>query len=346
MKALSLSAPGIWEWIEIPVPEMTHPEDVLVRIHRVGICGTDYAGFLGKMPFFSYPRVPGHELGVEVIAVGPKGSPLLKPGMRCAVEPYLNCQKCYACLRGHTNCCESHRTLGVMCDGGLTEFLVLPSRKLHPSESLEYDQLALVETLGIGRHAVQRVAPTPSETVLVIGTGPIGLAVIEFAKLAGSRIIAMDLSPERLAFARQRMDVAETICVKPESPEEALEALKQITQGRLADVVVDATGNAMSMSGAMMYCSFAGRLVYVGITQSELQFPHATLLHRRELTIFASRNSLASDFHAILRLMESGAIDTRPWLTHHSPFSQVIERFPTWLEPSSQVVKAIVHMEA
>src|SRR3954462_7406557 len=158
MKALLLEAPRTFRRIETESPGRPGPGEALVRVHRVGVCGTDISGYLGKMPFFSYPRIPGHELGVEVIAIG-SGVTNVKVGDRCSVEPYINCGKCYSCRRGHTNCCESNKTLGVMCDGGLCERIVLPGSKLHPSSKLTFEQLALVETLAIGCHAVNRGNP-------------------------------------------------------------------------------------------------------------------------------------------------------------------------------------------
>src|SRR5206468_972078 len=218
----------------------------------------------------------------------------VKPGDRCSVEPYINCQTCYSCRRGHTNCCESHKTLGVMCDGGMCERMILPARKLHVSRQLTFEQLALVETLAIGCHAINRADPKPGENVLVIGAGPIGLSVIEFAKLSEVKTIVMDLNEQRLAFVREKMGVPDTIVTKGDGDE--LNRLTELTDGQLADVVVDATGSNISMSHALNYCAFAGRLVYVGITPELVSFPHAPVLHRRELTILASRNALAPDF--------------------------------------------------
>ena len=186
MKAIQLVEPKQFRVIDVPEPPPPGPGEAVVRVYRVGVCGTDFSGYLGKMPFFSYPRIPGHELGVEVVAVGP-GVTSVKPGDRASVEPYINCQTCYSCTRGHTNCCEHHQTLGVHCDGGLRPRFTVPARKLHVSARLTFEQLALVETLGIGLHAINRANPRPDETVLVIGAGPIGLSVIEFAKPAGSR---------------------------------------------------------------------------------------------------------------------------------------------------------------
>ncbi|MFO0805014.1 MAG: zinc-binding alcohol dehydrogenase family protein [Gemmataceae bacterium] len=340
MKAIQLLEPKQFRMIDVPEPPAPGPGDAVVRIHRVGICGTDYSGFLGKMPFFSYPRIPGHELGVEVVAVG-SGVTSVKPGDRAAIEPYINCQSCYSCARGLTNACENHKTLGVHIDGGLCPLFTIPARKLHVSKKLTFEQLALVETLGIGLHAVNRSAPKPDETVLVIGAGPIGLSVIEFAKLAGSRVIVMDLNENRLRFARERMGVAETILAK--GFDDDVKTFTDLTGGKLGNVVVDATGSAKSMSTAYHFVGFGGRLVWVGITQDELKFTQP-LMHRREMTFLASRNAQSPEFTRIVRLIEGGMIDTRPWITHTAPFDAMIERFPGWMDPNAGVVKAMVEM--
>jgi alcohol dehydrogenase len=341
MKAISLDQPRQFRQIEIAEPAAPAAGEALVRVHRVGICGTDYGGYLGKMPFFSYPRIPGHELGVEVLAVG-EGVTHVKPGDRCSVEPYINCQQCYSCRRGLTNCCEAHKTLGVMCDGGLCERCILPARKLHVSTKLTYEQLALVETLAIGCHAVDRGAPAAGEHVLVIGAGPIGLSAIEFVKVAGAKSIVIDINEARLAFCKNTMRVDHTIIARGDGSE--LKALEEITGGQLADVVIDATGSNQSMSAALAYCAYGGRLVYVGITQQELSFPHAPIMHRRELSILASRNALSRDFSRIIRLIEDGTIDTKPWITHRTAFDDLIGEFPNFLKPETGVIKAVVEL--
>ena len=340
MKAIQLEKPLQFRIIDVPEPPSPGPGDAVVRIHRVGICGTDYSGFLGKMPFFSYPRIPGHELGVEVVAIG-EGVTNVKVGDHAAIEPYINCQTCYSCTRGHTNCCENHKTLGVHIDGGLCPLFTIPARKLHVSAKLTYEQLALVETLGIGLHAINRASPKPEETVLVIGAGPIGLSVIEFAKISGSRVIVMDLNEQRLRFARERMGVKETILAK--NFDEDVKAFTDLTNGRLGNVVVDATGSSKSMSTAYHFVGFTGRLVWVGITQDQLAFAQP-LMHRREMTFLASRNALSPEFTRIVRLIEGGMIDTRPWITHTAPFEGLIEAFPGWMKPEAGVVKAMVEM--
>ena len=342
MKALQLSEPKSWKIIDIPEPPAPSVGEVLVRVHRVGVCGTDLGGYLGKFPLFSYPRIPGHELGVEVLEVG-TGVTNVKPGDHCSVEPYLNCQTCYSCRRGFTNCCEHHKTLGVMCDGGLTERIVLPARKVHVANRLTYEQAALVETLAIGCHAVDRGCAKAGENVLVIGAGPIGLSVLEFVKLSGARPIVADISESRLAFVRDRMGVPATLMIAGDDSDVA--ALEAMTNGQRADLVIDATGNNRSMIRAFEFAAFAGRVVYVGITQQNLDFPHAPLLHRRELTILASRNALSRDFTRIISLIEEGKIDTDAWITHHGAFEEVPELFPSWLDPNAGVMKAVIHID-
>ncbi len=341
MKALQLEKPESWRIIDIPEPQAPAAGEALVRVHRVGVCGTDLGGYLGKFPFFSYPRIPGHELGVEVLAIG-AGVSNVKPGDRCSVEPYLNCQQCYACRRGFTNCCEHHKTLGVMCDGGLTERILLPARKLHLAGALSMEQAALVETLAIGCHAVDRSGCKQGETALVVGAGPIGLSALEFVKLSGARPIVADISEARLAFVRNTMGVPDTLAIRNDASD--IENLESMTQGQRADVVIDATGNSKSMVRAMEFAAFAGRIVYVGITQQNLEFAHAPLFHRREITLMASRNALSRDFGRIIGLIEQGKINTDPWITHHADFNDVPKEFPHWLDPNAGVMKAVIHV--
>ncbi len=341
MQALQLVEPQRWRIIEEPEPKPPGPGEAVVRVHAVGICGTDYGGYLGKMPFFSYPRIPGHELGVEVVAVG-QGVTAVQPGDRCCVEPYINCQQCHSCRRGLTNCCEHHQTLGVHCDGGLRPLFTLPARKLHPSPRLGHEQNALVETLAIGCHAVDRCSPTQAETVLIIGAGPIGLSAVEFARLTGARTIVADTSASRLESVRNRLGITDTLMMGGGAADIA--AVDEMTGGNRCEVVIDATGSAASMSRSLEFASFGGRVVFVGITQQDLAFPHAPVMHRRELSLLASRNARPDDFLRIISLIESGQINTAPWITHQLPFADVVAAFPSLLDPASGTLKAVIHL--
>ena len=340
MKALLLEAPKSFKTIETDSPSKPGPGEALVRVHRIGICGTDISGYLGKMPFFSYPRIPGHELGVEVVEVG-DGVSNVKAGDRCSVEPYINDPNSYASRRGHPNCCEKLEVLGVHRDGGMRPHFLLPARKLHPSKKLAFDQLALVETLAIGCHAVNRGAPVAGESCLVIGAGPIGLATLEFVKLSGARTIVLDVNEARLDFCKRVMGIEHTIKLA----DSVVQDLRDVTDGHLPDVVIDATGSSASMSAAFGYVApGGGRLVYVGITTDEVKFKHP-IFHRPEGTLLCSRNALPEDFTRIIGLIEDGKIDTVPWITHRSGFDELPEVFPSYTKPETGVIKAIVEVD-
>ena len=306
-----------------------------MRVRRVGVCGTDIAGFLGKMPFFAYPRIPGHELGVSVEAVGP-GVSNVSAGDHCSVEPYMNCGRCVACRRGKPNCCTTLQCIGVHCDGGMRERIVIRSDKLHPSKKLSHDQLALVETLAIGCHCVDRVRPEEGENVLVIGAGPIGLTAVEFARLAGARVMVMDVNEDRLAFVAGRYGAPVVNCLTDPLP-----ALKELTDGDLPAAVIDATGSRASMSQSLNYLAHGGRLCFVGITAEQLALPGPEF-HRRETTLLGSRNALPADFARIIALIEAGRIDTSPWITHRARPDEVPGAFSGWIKPGSRCLKAVL----
>ncbi|WZO98629.1 zinc-binding alcohol dehydrogenase family protein [Isosphaeraceae bacterium EP7] len=340
MKAIQLESPKNFRRLDVPEPESPGPGMALVKVHRVGICGTDVSGYLGKMPFFKYPRIPGHELGVEVIAVGPEVGGI-KVGDRCSVEPYMNCGHCHACRKGATNCCATLEVLGVMVDGGLRERFLVRADKLHPSTTLGYDELALVETLAIGCHAVARSGLQAGEPCLIVGAGPIGLASLQFARLAGARTIMLDMNPTRLEFCKASMG-AEHILMPSDHLDDDLRALTD--DGSLPDVLIDATGSAASMSASFGRVAPTGRVVFVGITTDEVTFRHP-IFHRPEGTLFCSRNALPADFRRIIGLIEGGQVDTAPWISHRASFDSLIDVFPGYTKPETGVIKAIVEMD-
>ncbi len=328
MKAIQLTAPHQLKAVSIPEALPPGPGEALVKVHVMGVCGTDVAGYLGKMPFIDYPRILGHELGVEVLEVG-AGVTHVKPGDHCAVEPYLNCGHCHACAQGKTNCCESLRVLGVHCDGGLCEEITLPAAKLHVGNELSFEQLALVEMLGIGCHAVNRAGLKYGEDVLILGAGPIGMTVLEFALLSGARVSVYEPGTTRREFVKRLYPEASLLDDAP--PELA------------AQVVFDATGNPSSMSRAFHFARFTGRVVYVGITKEPVVLDDP-LLHRRELTLLASRNSLPADFTFILDLMTHGRLRTAEWTTHRAAMDDVPDAMQEWTSPNSAVVKAVIEV--
>jgi 2-desacetyl-2-hydroxyethyl bacteriochlorophyllide A dehydrogenase len=339
MKQIVLERPGEFRAVDVPDPGGPRAGEVRVRVRQIGICGTDLHAFRGRQPFFSYPRVLGHELGVEVVEVG-RDVAGLTVGDRCAVEPYFNCGACIACRAGKTNCCVSLQCAGVHCDGGMCEFLVLPARKLHKSSKLSLEQLALVETLGIGCHGVNRAKLEPGEWALVIGAGPIGLSAIQFAKAAGANVVVADVSERRLRFCQTQLQVEHII----DARQDVLPQLEKICSAELAPAVFDCTGNQSSMQAAFQYVSHGGRLVFIGLGQFDITF-HDPHFHRRELTVMSSRNSTSVEFKRIIGMMEASEIDTTPWITHRCAFDDMIPNFPSWLEPETGVIKAVVFVE-
>jgi 2-desacetyl-2-hydroxyethyl bacteriochlorophyllide A dehydrogenase len=337
MQTVVLTEPGKFELVDTAFPGTPAIDEVQVRIHRVGICGTDLHAFAGRQPFFSYPRILGHELAAEVVEIGAtQRQHNLNIGDRVCIRPYLNCGVCGACRRGYTNCCMKLQVLGVHRDGGMREVINVPIDKLHPS-SLPDEQLALVEMLSIGAHAVRRAQITPGEYVLVIGVGPIGLGVSQYAHQAGAHVIVMDMSDERLKFASQQPGVEYCIDAKAD----VLEQLHAILPDDLPTVVFDATGSPQSMMKAFDYTGHGGKLIFVGLFQGDVTF-HDPEFHRRELTLLASRNATAGDFDHVIRSLETGQVKAASWITHRASPELMVQIFSSWIEPSSQVIKAML----
>ncbi|SFV32918.1 hypothetical protein SAMN05660895_1497 [Thermoflavifilum thermophilum] len=338
-----LEKPGLF--IRTEPGHITDPAagDVLVKVHRIGLCGTDYHAYRGEQPYFTYPRLLGHELGVEVIATG-EDVQQIAVGDRCAVRPYLACGRCDACLRGYTNACEQMRVLGVHVDGGLQLYLKLPAAQLHPSALLSYDELALVEPLSIGAHAVQRARLQADDRVLILGAGPIGLAVATFAALHHPQILAVaDLQAQRLSFL-QKLSF-------PQTPLPILLSQKPLDQicdafdCKKPTVIFDATGNARSMEQCFSYAAQGASIIYVGLCQQHLSFSDP-VFHQKELTLFASRNSLPADFAYVINLLESGRLQVQGWITHRYSLAQLPQAFEAIHQTQDHMcLKAMIEME-
>jgi len=323
MRQILLAAPGklVERQVQRPVPS---PGEALVRIRRVGVCGSDFHALAGRHPVYTYPRVLGHELSGEVVEIPPNPQGI-QIGDKCAIDPYINCGSCHACLLGRTNCCEQLRLYGVHVDGGMQGFLSVRLDLLHKSAILSLDQLALIETLGIGAHAVSRSHLKKGESVLVIGAGPIGLGVMKFAQNAGARVRVVEHNPLRRRFSELM----------------GAEAFAEV-DGQMADVVFDATGSPESMSKSLQNVAPAGRLVYVGLTKDPVSIDDS-LLHRREITLYASRNS-CGQFARIIHMIEEGRLDTTPWITDRMALTEV-PRLLQELPAKSTLIKAVVELD-
>ena len=338
MKTLVLDEPYSFRLTETEPPAEPGPGEALVRVQRVGICGTDLHAFRGDQPFFTYPRILGHELAVEVLALGPSAAAhTLEVGNRCAVEPYLNCGTCIACRRGRTNCCESLSVLGVHQDGGMREQVIVPIAKLHKANGVPPEQLALVEMLCIGAHASRRAAIEPGEPALVIGAGPIGLGTMQFARALGAEVIAMDINAQRLAFCEENLGIRATVDARYEPVAQVRDRLG----GDLPTLVFDATGNARSMMEAFNYVAHSGRIVYVGLVKGDITFSDP-YFHSHELTLLATRNATGGDFDWVIDALASGQVSVTGWDTHYATPETLAEEFPSWLLPETGVIKAML----
>jgi 2-desacetyl-2-hydroxyethyl bacteriochlorophyllide A dehydrogenase len=337
MRCIVCEAPNRLKLVAAPEPRRS-PGHALLRIRRIGLCGTDIHAVHGRQPYFSYPRVLGHELGAIVEEINPD-IPGLEPGDQVSVIPYLHCGSCVACRGGKPNCCVRLQVLGVHADGGMAEFLAVPATHLLNTNALTFDQSAIIEPLSIGAHAVRRSGIARGETALVIGAGPIGLGVMAFAKGRGARVIALDISADRLAAARSFAQADALV----DAARDPLAEVSALTGGDLPAVVFDATGNAASMSGALQYVASGGRLVYVGLVRDDISLSDPEI-HRREVTMMASRNATKEDFETVLSALGDGFVQADRYVTHHVPFAEFPGEFERLTKPETRVIKAVLEL--
>ncbi|MDB4922058.1 zinc-binding alcohol dehydrogenase family protein [Mucilaginibacter sp.] len=338
MKTLVCIEPGSFKYEEREKPELK-AGNAIIRIKRIGICGTDLHAFEGTQPYFAYPRILGHELSGELVAFDNARN--FKVGERVTFIPYFNCGHCVACRSGGPNFCVNIKVCGVHRDGGMAEYLEVPAHSLLHGEGLSFDELALVEPLAIGAHGIRRADVKPGEFVLVIGAGPIGLGTMEFARIAGAKVIALDVNETRLQFCRERIKVAHAInALSPDVTEQ----LKEITNGDMPTVIIDATGNLKAINNAFQYMAHGARYVLIGLQKGDISFSHPEF-HKREGTLMSSRNATRADFEHVMDSMKKELIDPLTYITHRVKFNEVKHNFKSWLNPDTGVIKAMVSME-
>jgi len=324
MKALVCEQPGSFQYIKKEKPLIEKGKAIL-KIKRIGICGTDLHAFEGTQPYFEYPRILGHELAAEIAVIETNG--LFSIGDKVTFIPYFNCGECIACRNGLTNCCVSMKVGGVHVDGGMAEYLSVPVSSLIQSQGMGFDELALVEPLAIGAHAIRRAGVKQGEYVLVIGAGPIGLGILEFARIAGAHTIVMDMNEKRLDFCKTKLKIADTI--NPVN-ENVIERLKEITSNDMPTVVIDATGNLKAINTAFQYMAHGARYVLVGLQKAEISFSHPEF-HKREATVMSSRNATREDFNHVVGCMKNKLVDPATYITHRVQFDQVKNEFSNGL---------------
>jgi 2-desacetyl-2-hydroxyethyl bacteriochlorophyllide A dehydrogenase len=338
MTSLICKQPYQFEYADIGAPELK-PNHAIIKIKRIGICGTDLHAYEGTQPFFNYPRILGHELSGDLVDFDNADG--FVPGDVVTIIPYFNCGKCIACRNNKPNCCVTIQVCGVHIDGAMVEYLSVPSYSLVHNNGLSYDELALIEPLAIGAHGIRRVDVKEGEFVLVIGVGPIGLGTVEFARIAGGKVIAMDVNDKRLQFCKEKLNVEYIINALNN---DAIEQLKEITNDDMPTVVIDATGNQTAINNALQYLAHGGRYVLIGLQKNELIFSHPEF-HKRETTLMSSRNATRQNFEHVMNCMKQGLISPSTYITHKVKFDKVKNEFESWLNPVSGVIKAMVEME-
>jgi 2-desacetyl-2-hydroxyethyl bacteriochlorophyllide A dehydrogenase len=337
MRTLVCAEPGRFEYKNVEGPQLKK-DTAIIKVKRIGICGTDLHAFEGSQPFFEYPRVLGHELTGELIDFN--HAPGFQKGEAVTFIPYFNCGHCIACRQGKPNCCTHMKVCGVHVDGGMAEYLSVPSSSLLHGNGLNFDQLALVEPLSIGAHGVRRAALEEGEHVLVIGAGPIGIGTMEFAKIAGGNVIALDVNAQRLRFCKERLGVPYTVDA---SASDVTEQLREITRGDMPTVVIDATGNLRAINNAFRYMAHGARYVLIGLQKGEISFSHPEF-HKREGTLMSSRNATIQDFEFVIDHLNKGTIKPTTYITHRVAFDDVAKEFSGWLDPAKGVIKIMVEV--
>ncbi|NQZ33572.1 MAG: zinc-binding alcohol dehydrogenase family protein [Oceanospirillaceae bacterium] len=336
MKSVVCSEPGSLLIQDVARP-VDKPGQVIVKIKRIGICGTDIHAFGGNQPFFQYPRVLGHELSGEIESVGEGVQ--LSPGQDVYIVPYMSCGNCIACHRGKTNCCTDIQVLGVHVDGGMCEYLQVPEQYVITTKGMDLDQLAVVECLAIGAHAVRRAKLAAGSTVLVVGAGPIGMGIMQFAKEAGAKVFVMDMNQERLAFCKEKLGADQIIQVGPQ----AREQIATLTDGDFIDTVFDATGNPKAMEAGFQLVAHGGSYVLVSVVKADISFSDPEF-HKREMTLLGSRNATREDFEHVVNCLDKGSVKANVMITHRGKLLDLPKLLPSWCKAESGVIKAVVEV--
>lgn len=337
MKTLVIDAPGRFSYGEKAQPT-PKPGEVLLRIKRLGFCGSDLSTFRGGNPLVTYPRVPGHEIAAVIEAVTAGVPAELQIGAAVTVMPYTACGKCTSCRSGRLNACRHNQTLGVQQEGAFTDCVVVPWEKLIPAK-LGLRELALVEPLAVGFHAVARGRVTAKDTVLVFGCGMVGLGAISAAGLdRKATVIAVDIEDAKLAVAR-KAGATHTINSRTESLHDRLQAL---TNGDGPDVAIEAVGTPPTFVAAVEEVSFAGRVVYIGYAKAPVSYETKAFV-MKELDILGSRNSTPADFRAVISMLEEGRYPVDDTITQTVPFGESGEALRRWSENPGAVTK--IHVE-
>ena len=335
MKTVLIEEPFKIGLIDTEKPVPTEGE-ALLRVLYCGICGADVASYTGNQPFTTYPRIPGHEFSAEIVSV-PENDKGLKPGDIVTANPYFNCGACYSCRRGFVNCCTDNQTMGVQRDGSFREYIVMPVERIYPGRGLSAKELALVEPFTISYHALHRAAVRPGDNVLVVGAGPIGLFALIAAKAQGAKVYSADVLDGRLEKAVHFGADGVINSAKTNIVEEAM----KITNGNGFDVCVEACGQSVTFLNCIDCAAFAANIILIGNGKKETTFLHSVLL-KKELNVFGSRNSYPADFKAVIDLIASGGVNVLDMVSAVYPADKAADAFKALADNDGSLAKVLV----
>ncbi|MCK3658205.1 galactonate oxidoreductase [Pasteurellaceae bacterium Pebbles2] len=332
MKTLVCNQPFDFQYITREKPTLK-PTEVLFKAAAIGICGTDIHAYAGNQPFFSYPRVLGHEASGTIIKLGSSATKF-RVGQRVVLVPYVSCGECDACKSGKTNCCEKISVIGVHEDGAFSEYLAVPEKNILPiADSVDDITAALIEPYAISAHAVRRAGLNKGDDVLVVGAGPIGLGVAAIAYADGANVVIADTSEERLQHIQKNLPVATINPIK--------QKVEDCFNGKLPLIVIDATGNQKAMNNTVNLIRHGGRIVFVGLFKGNLEFSDPDF-HKKETTMMGSRNATFEDFEKVQRLMAEGKLSAEMMLTHKFSFDEIGHIFEEKVTKNKSLIKGVV----
>ncbi|MBO4826644.1 MAG: zinc-binding alcohol dehydrogenase family protein [Prevotella sp.] len=336
MKAIQIKAERQMAVVDIQEQEI-NPNEVLLRMHYVGFCGSDLSTYLGRNPMVKMPVIPGHEVGAVIERVGADVPETLKPGMTVTVNPYTNCGKCASCRNNRVNACQYNQTLGVQRDGAMRELMALPWEKVIPAGQLTPRTCALIEPMSVGFHAVSRAMVTDIDVVMVIGCGMVGMGAIVRSVLRGAIVVAADIDDEKLALARE-MGASYTINTRTENVHERLQ---EMTSGFGPDVVIEAVGSPVTYQMAVNEVAFTGRVICIGYAKAEVAF-QTKFFVQKELDIRGSRNAQPSDFRAVIHYLERGTCPVDALISGEASPEQAAGAMQRWAENPGKVFRILV----
>lgn len=341
MKGIRINQPGEAEIFETENP-VRKAGEALLKVLCGGICGSDLGTYRGTFAYASYPRIPGHEFSAQIVEIDPADAEKyhLHAGQIVTCNPYFNCGSCYSCTRGFVNCCEHNETMGAQRDGAFTEYITMPAERIYDGKGLSPRELALIEPFCISYHGVSHADVQPGEKVLVIGAGTIGVLAAAAAKAAGAEVYIADIAPQKLDHAVEIMGLAGRIL--NDSPEHFLEQVQQVTNGNGFDVTIEAVGLPATFLSCVDAAAFGGRVVQVGVGRRNADF-NFTLLQKKELKLYGSRNALKKDFLALIDLVKSGKIDLTKIVTNTYKLADAPQGFKEFSEHADTMLKVIIH---